>query len=495
MPLEPNTMNCLPRSGELFQAAAGELRKLSLKAPPPPKDDPRKFRDRLWIEVGTESLPLGLAMEPWQRRDFEAMDAGWMNVAGYGPPVGFKRAYLERPRGHSKTSDIGVMAAYALWSAERGVRGLVGSGNQEQAGYIRDAIQKLLSLNPWLNLRINNWEVKNPRTKSELTIMASDADTSFGPTPDFMIADELTHWPKGKGPGFWTALFSSAAKKPNCLFAVIANAGKGMGKSWQWMIREQARLRPDWYYASLDGPQASWITEAALEEQRAILVPAEFNRLFLNRWSVAEGSPVDPNDVAACVVLSGPDEAKTGCPEFIAGLDLGLKKDHAAWVVWGVDPWRMKLRLVKCCSWKPGEGSGRADGQIDLQAVLQEILLTEKETPLAAIYFDPHQAGLMNQILQDHGLNTIEMTFTGKNCDEIARALVRTLKNREIELYDDQQLLRDFSRLDVVEKEYGIKLESVSDEHGHADRAIAAAIALPRGLKFLQDCREIYCAA
>ena len=45
--------------------------------------------------------------------------------------------------------------------------------------------------------------------------------------------------------------------------------------------------------------------------------------------------------------------------------------------------------------------------------------------------------------------------------------------SRKIDLYDDPLLVRDLSRLTIVEKHFGHKLEAVSAADGHADRAIA----------------------
>ena len=44
-------------------------------------------------------------LDPWQKGDFEAIDASWRVLAGVVKEEqgGYWRAYLERPRGHSKT--------------------------------------------------------------------------------------------------------------------------------------------------------------------------------------------------------------------------------------------------------------------------------------------------------------------------------------------------------------------------------------------------------
>jgi hypothetical protein len=96
----------------------------------------------------------------------------------------------------------------------------------------------------------------------------------------------------------WHSLLSSAAKKPNCILTILTNAGVGRG--WQWEIREHARTSPRWYFSSLQGPQAPWITDDWLAEQRALLPEPVFERLWLNVWQQAEGNFLTLAEVEAC---------------------------------------------------------------------------------------------------------------------------------------------------------------------------------------------------
>ena len=109
-----------------------------------------------------------------------------------------------------------------------------------------DAMQTLTRLNPLLGLTLSveSFRVKNiadshPGRDGELSIESSDAASSWGVLPDLIIADELTHWP-GDGT-LWHSLVSSAAKRANCLFIVIANAELGKVHRGNGRVRE----RPD----------------------------------------------------------------------------------------------------------------------------------------------------------------------------------------------------------------------------------------------------------
>lgn len=103
--------------------------------------NPVAFRDFLKIDTDSGVQPLGNCLDDWQRRDFEQLDPGWKVAAGQ--KVAFKdlkndrepaevkgvktcklRAFLERPRGHSKSQDLAVMSLWILFAARKRVSGV-----------------------------------------------------------------------------------------------------------------------------------------------------------------------------------------------------------------------------------------------------------------------------------------------------------------------------------------------------------------------------------
>ena len=139
-----------------------------------------------------------------------------------------------------------------------------------------------------------------------------------------------------------------------------------------------------------------------------------------------------------------------------------------------------KVRLAWCMSGAPG-----ADGQIDLMAIERAVLEARQRFRLSGVYYDPTQAALMAQRLSRQGVRMHEVPFVGKNLSEMAWTLLQLFASYEIELYrspldSSKDLVRDLGRLTIVERPFGYKLESARDETGHADLAVALAIALPR---------------
>jgi len=436
---------------------------------------PAAFRAALLVDAAEGYEKLGLICDPWQRADFEALDPAWLAVTGRAKPEAPKlRAYLERPRGHSKTNDLAVMVAWALFASARQLVIAAAAADQDQSRLLRDAVSKLARLNPWLAefLDVQRDKVTNPHTGSALVILSADADSSYGLTPDAVIVDELTHW-SDAGEQLWTSLFSAAAKKSNCLLAIISNAGTGEGQSWQWRIREAARTDEAWYFSRLEGPQASWISERHLAEQRRMLPPVAFDRLWLNKWTSGQGDAITETDLQAAVRLDAKPARREPGLAYLAGLDLGLARDASALVVVAVDSEAERVRLVDVQAWKatPGE-------RVEVAQIEAAIVAAHEKWKLQTVAFDPWQASYLAERLSARGLAMCETAFAAKNLQGMASAVVEGFRDRRIELYPEPALLHDLRGLRVVERSFGYRLDATRDKHGHSDRAIALALAL-----------------
>ncbi len=301
-----------------------------------------------------------------------------------------------------------------LTFATRPIRGFAYAADRDQARLLRDAMQTLTRLNPLLGstLSIESFRVKNiadshPGRDGELSIESSDAASSWGVLPDLIIADELTHWP-GDGT-LWHSLVSSAAKRANCLFIVIANAGVGQGTSWQWTVRENARTSPDWYFSRLDGPKASWITEKTLAEQKRLLPDAVYRRLWMNQWSTGGGDALDAADIEAAVTLDGPMWSNLPGHSCIAGLDLGVKRDHSAFVVLACDHSTARVKLAWVESWKPTAGES-----VNLERVRMGVLTQSQRLGITGVFYDPWQCEYLAQRLRKTGCVASRSPLSGR---------------------------------------------------------------------------------
>lgn len=434
---------------------------------------PAAFRADLRID-STPPAQLGDIIEGWQSLGFEALDPAWKRLAGQHCQVPFTRAYFERGRGHSKTSDLAVQSLWTLAFSFKRLTGVAAAADMDQGRLLRDAIDKLVDLNPWLRnlVEVNRYAIVNPRTKSSLEILSADVASSWGHLPDFIVCDELTHWQR---PELWHSLVSSSAKRPGCVLIIISNAGMNMGTGWQWHVREAARTGEGWYFHSLDGPQASWISEATLAEQRRLLPAVTYSRLWLNQWSTGAGDALDPADIDAALShgiqqLDGPE------PDYgyAAGLDLGLKRDSAALVVVGRHGGTGRYRLARVWTWKPTASRG-----VNLAEVEQTIIAAHEQFHFTVGLADPWQGSYLIDRVKAAGVPFELHPFSEPNLDTVARHVVNEFTQRNVALFDHERLTAELHQTSVVEKTSGkLRLQWPRGEHGHGDTATAFALAL-----------------
>lgn len=93
-------------------------------------------REAIVIEDGR---PFGAVMEPWQAEDFAALD-----------DPRHQHAYLERPRGHSKTGDIGTEAVAELVLGRPNAQLFCAAADEDQARLLLDNVRgKFEPSRPW----------------------------------------------------------------------------------------------------------------------------------------------------------------------------------------------------------------------------------------------------------------------------------------------------------------------------------------------------------
>lgn len=496
---------------------------------PPPGSDfnrwaasPAAFRNDILVDTDAGPRKFGDVCEPWQRADFEAMDAAWMRlVTGKGKPK-VSRAYIERPRGHSKSSDVGIMLIWCLLFSPRKQNCVAAAGDQDQSLFLHDAIEAVVKCNPWLE----NWIdvqatcVVNTATKSILTFITSDAKSAYGSTPTVVVIDELTHWADKKGEQLYESLVSSVGKRDSCVLMVISNAGLNKGIGWQWQKREMARTDPRWHFSSLDGPKASWISQDRLDEMRRLLSPLTFSRVWLNIWHAGSGD-IDQDLIDKAMRLEGPaiEQAEQGWA-YCGGVDLGFRQDRTAIAVVGKhigwletkkpEPRRYgntavqaavelglmqsarpeepeeiwhdgtgRVKLVYLGNWKPLPGK-----PVDAADIEAELIRLHDIWRFSAIAVDPNQADYFQSRLRKKQVPVFDMFPSVANNRDMALELLERLRDGTIDLFPDDYLVKDLQSLRVEERSTGTKLTSPRNADGHGDAATALQLALLAAKRF-----------
>jgi len=441
-------------------------------------DDPAEFRRHLLIDCGGTPRRLADVAADFQVADFGAMDAALRAVAGLpGDSPEHRRAWIERTRGSSKTQDAAVMALWLVGLSRRQVHGVAVAADQNQAGLLQQAILRLIDGNGWIVpfVEVGRWEIKNPRTGSTLRIMASDERSSWGLLIDFAILDEVSAWPTD---AMFVSILSALGKKSNTVLLSILNAGWRL--SWAYKIREQIRADERWYFSAQVG-HAPWISEADIAEQKRLLPPASFARLWRNEWSATQGDAFTEAQVEKLAQFDAPmiysEPQYTG---YAIGCDIGTERHHSSVAVLAIDQRRQVVRVAHVRDFAP---------PVQLDDVLQEILRMRARYGATSLYYDPYQCIAIAQHCAQAGMAAVAINATPSNLGRAAVALTEAIRDERVLLYRDgsrdaELLVEDLLSCQVVERPQGYKIElGESPGSGHSDRLSAVLQALP-------DCLE-----
>jgi len=411
------------------------------------KNDRMSFRKEAVIMP--DGRPFGACMEVWQEADYAALDSGV-----------YRNGYLERPRGHSKTFDLGVEAACSLILGPKNQRLYCCASDQDQARLLFDDVVGIFQRNPVLaaSVSITKKSITVRSTGSTLTPLADDAPGAYGLRPDGVFIDEPVEW---TGDGLWLPLWTATGKRPHCRVLAISTAGfdkTGIG----WQIREIARSEPDWLL-SARGQCASWIKPEWLEQQRRTLPLHVYARLHEARWVDGVGAFLTSDEVEA--IFSDVPEIVNGAVAI--GLDIGLTNDRTvASVVRDVNG---VLVVQHLSTW-----AGAPGRKVDLSAVEEEVSTLARRYG-ATVYVDPYQAVSMTQRLRRAGINTIEYPFTGESRKKLFATLLDLIRGRRLRSQPHDDLKRELLSLEVSESAGGWRVDHKTGRHD--DHVVAVALA------------------
>lgn len=157
-----------------------------------------------------------------------------------------------------------------------------------------------------------------------------------------------------------------------------------------------------------------------------------------------------------------------------AGLDIGLKRHRAAFVVVGRHAETGAYRLAKVLSWKPTETQ-----KVNLEQVERAILQAHQCFRIQRILMDPWQGDYLCDRLLGERVPTTLYPFSEPNLDELARHAINLFTERRIQLFEDALLSTDLRQMSVVERASGkLRQRFPETEHGHGDVGTAFVLAL-----------------
>lgn len=399
------------------------------------------------------------AAHDWQREDALAVLDG-------RAPFNF----LTRSRGSSKTGDEAAVATSVLVAADHRLRAYWLAADADQGRLAVDAIAGYVARTPSLagRVEVQARRVVVPETGAVLEVLPADAPGAWGLTPHWVFVDELANWADGPAARrLWEAASSAVAKRPDARMVVLTTASSP--DHFAHKILVHARGSELWRTSERHGP-APWMAADRLEEQRRRLPDAVFRQLFMNEWTSAAGSFLDPAVVDAAFCLEGPALDRPSGWEtatYAAALDLGVVSDRTVLAVGHRDGDRVVLdRMV---AWQ-----GSRARPVDF-AEVEAAIVEAHERFNFTLRLDPWQGLDLAQRLRGRGVPAEEFTFTASSKQRLAATLLSAINAGNLALYEADGLREELLGLRLVQSKSGLW----SFDHrsgGHDDRAVALSL-------------------
>ncbi|MFP5450377.1 MAG: terminase large subunit domain-containing protein [Thermoleophilia bacterium] len=285
-------------------------------------------------------LLAGLVLEDGRRWGEAADKRQWADARALLTP-GSRTPYsfMTRARGWSKTTDVaGATIAAMLVQAPAGADLYAAASDRDQSALMRRAIEGFVARTPALlgRLQVDRWQVTATGSGAQLTMLAADASGAYGLRPRWLVVDELAAWPDTEAAReLWLALTSAMGKVKGSRLAVITSAGSP--GHWSFEQLKHARGADLWRVSEIDGPPP-WASEDRLAEQRARLLPSQYERLFENRWTEGEDSLVTAADLDAALRLYEWPLAPVKGRRYFAGVDLSQTRDRTVVALCHAEP-------------------------------------------------------------------------------------------------------------------------------------------------------------
>jgi hypothetical protein len=345
------------------------------------------------------------------------------------------------------------------------------AADKDQGRLLIDSIRGFVSRTPGLgsSVRVDQDKV-TAHDDIVLKVLAADAAGTYGLRPAFLIVDEIAQWPDTPNARkLWEAASTAMLKMPGARMVVLTTAGDPA--HWSYNIRTHAETSPRWRLHELPGPPP-WADEAALEDLRNSLPSASYRQLFENRWTSNEERLTTREDVEACIAPHG---MLSPAPrtDYAIGLDLGLVNDRTAAVVAHLHrtdgaPLVIVDRLQV---W-----AGSRDDPVQIDDVKTWLRDTAHGFNCAEIVMDHWQTAGMAQELKRLGLKVTEHQGTQGLNNRLAVTLYSLLRNHQLLLPNDEDLVDELINLDIYETRPGqYRMDHTAGRHD--DRAVALALA------------------
>lgn len=380
------------------------------------------------------------------------------------------RSFILRGRGMSKTTDIAaIVITLLLTEAPSHSQSYVYAADADQADLTMQAIVGFVQrANLTAQFKLGSRTITNRETKATLSVETSDGASAYGKRPWLQIVDELALWPDTPNHrNLWAAITSAVPKVPDSRLVVISTAGSPTGIGARvWADAEKSR---HWTTSKTPGP-SPWWTKEDIEATKLALSKSQWRRLILCEWAESDDALTTPEDVDAAIRPDASVLEPQGHRHYVAALDVGTRKDMTALVI-GHSEQRETGRVSiidRVLYWRPKDHGGRVD-----LAEVEAAALRECRRYGAKLIFDRMQAEQLVTNLEREGVRTQEYVFSQAGANRLARTLWGALRDRTLELPDEEEIRSQFQTVRLVETGPAtVKLENPPGTHDDIPTAV-----------------------
>jgi len=433
----------------------------------------RNYIDRIVVDSRPPQR-LKHIIEPWQNNLYNVLIPLFEAAAGFPRTTNQLACFITAGKGSSKTSTIAQLVSWALCFSKRPISAICAAADKEQAAILLDRIERETAHNSWMQLDIRNYEVQGPT--GNLKVLSSDSSTCQGYIPDLIVCDELTFWKKRD---LCDALLSGRNKRKDCVFIILSNAG--ILGTWQYKIWQQAGESPNWIQYAVPSFSANWMSKEAIEEDRKMLLPALYKRLYLNEWADpgVDNGYLTLEQLQTCVDQNWSYQTK-GNPNFIyvMGLDGGIVGDRTAAILMHAEGDTVVLDKVDV--WQPSRSNRMPISTIE--AWMDNCI---SNFQVRSLVLDSHN---LEQTAQkyERRLDVERFSFRGDSHYKMAENLRSLVVNQRLKLYPNaghlekadgstDTLITEIANLITVEKNGFYRLDHRPGFHDDIYCALAIA--------------------
>lgn len=415
-------------------------------------------------------------MENGHRWGEVATDEQWDDMSALLGEGGPRRHFWLRARGRSKTHDAGsaVLGLMLSGAIRPGDECYTAAAGRDQAGLLARKIRGIAERTPEIAgaIEIQQHKIVCSLSGAVMDVISSDLASSWGRTPRLLFIDEIcNHGRDESAKGFVESLLTALPKRRDSV--CLAGSTPSAPSHWSFNLWRSAQGDPLWRCSHTSGP-APWQSPEELESERRRLPDSLWRRLFLCQWAEADDALADAESVAACVRASGVLPPRPGL-QYVVSFDLSVSSDHTAVSVCHSEV-RGGLRVIVVDlvrAWVPR--AGRPVDLLDVEAFIGAIA---REYGHARVVGDPYQAVAMTQRLREGGLSVRAVNFTAGTNSRRAQMLLRLVRDRAMDLPDDEALRSELLSLRLQEGSTpGVLRLTSESSSGHHDRVTAVMLA------------------